>query len=86
MSTQKKVEVYTMQYCPYCARAKQLLTQKGIAFKESLVPEDDDAQWDELFKKSGMRTMPQIYCDGKLIGGYNELAALDQKDGLQSLK
>lgn len=81
----KKVQVYTMRYCPYCVRAKQLLTQRGIPFEEILVEDDDDAQWDALFKRSGMKTMPQIFHGSDLIGGYTELAALDRKDQLKSL-
>lgn len=81
-----KIVVYTMDYCPYCLRAKDLLKRRGIDFKEILVPMDDEAQWDELEKKSGMKTMPQIFHGERLIGGYNDLAALDQKDQLASLR
>lgn len=81
-----KVTLYTMENCPYCLRAKQLLSQRGVAFQESKVDEEDDAQWDALFKRSGMRTMPQIFAGDKLIGGFSELSVLDQKDQLVSLK
>ena len=80
------VRVYTMDYCPYCERAKALLKQRGIAFEEIRVDSDDDAQWEELHRRSGMRTMPQIYRDDQLVGGFQELSALDQKDQLSSLK
>lgn len=82
----KKVVVYTMNYCPYCERAKALLQRKGIAFEEVRVPEEDDAAWDALEKRSGMKTMPQIFADDELIGGYTELAARDAQDGLESLR
>lgn len=82
----EKVKVYTMNYCPYCVRAKELLKQRGIPFTEVKVEEDDDAQWEALYQLSKMRTMPQIFHNDTLIGGYNELAALDQKDKLTSLK
>lgn len=81
-----KVTVYTMDFCPYCERAKALLKQRGIDYEEKRVPMDDDAQWDALEKKTGMKTMPQILHGDKLIGGYNDLAAIDQKDQLASLK
>jgi glutaredoxin 3 len=81
-----KVTVYTMEYCPFCLRAKDLLKRRGIDFKEVLLPMDDDAQWDELEKKSGMKTMPQIFHGDRLIGGFQDLSALDQKDQLGSLK
>lgn len=81
-----EITVYTMNYCPYCERAKALLKQKGIAFKEVLLGEDDDQAWEDLEKRSGMKTMPQIFKQDQLIGGYRELTALDAQDGLQSLK
>lgn len=81
-----KVTVYTMEYCPFCVRAKDLLKRRGIDFKEVMVPTDDEAQWDELEKKSGMKTMPQIFHGDRLIGGFSDLSALDQKDQLGSLK
>lgn len=87
-----RVSVYTMDYCAYCERAKRLLASRGVAFQEIHVASDDDRHWDELYRRSGMRTMPQIFvseADGtgeRLIGGYAELAALDARDGLASLK
>jgi glutaredoxin 3 len=81
-----KVTVYTMDYCPYCERAKSLLKQRGVAYDEVRVPMDDDSQWDALEKKTGMKTMPQILHGEKLIGGYNDLAAIDAKDQLASLR
>ena len=86
MSSNPSVVVYTMHYCPYCMRAKKLLSDRGIAFKEILVEEDDGAQWERLYQKSGMRTMPQIFFGERLIGGYSELAQLDQRDQLASVK
>lgn len=80
------VIVYTMDYCPYCERAKSLLKQRGIAYQEVRVAMDDDAKWDELYQTSGMRTMPQIFHGERLIGGYTELAEQDQIDQLGSLK
>jgi glutaredoxin 3 len=80
------VVVYTMDYCPYCERAKRLLGTRGVAFQEIHVEMDDDSTWDQLFKKSGLRTMPQIYHNDQVVGGYTELAELDSKDQLQSLK
>ena len=47
---------------------------------------DDDAAWDALEKKTGMKTMPQILHGEALIGGFSDLAAIDQKDQLASLK
>ncbi len=81
-----KVKVYTMEYCPYCESAKKLLKLRAVEFEEIKVASDDDAEWDRLYKLSGMKTMPQIYHGDKLIGGYDSLSALDRKDYLDSLK
>jgi glutaredoxin 3 len=83
----KKIEMYSMKTCPHCVRAKGLLQTRGIAFDEILIGMNDADAWDSLYKKSGgMKTVPQIYCDGKIIGGYPELSELDKADGLASLK
>lgn len=86
----KQVTVYSLTYCPFCVRAKRLLAERGIIFKEVVLSEDDDAQWDALEKQSGMKTAPQIFVtEGsteRCIGGFTELAALDQKDQLNSLR
>ena len=81
-----EVTLYTMEYCPYCVRAKALLTQRGVPFSEVLVPESDDEAWDNLYELSGLRTMPQIFKGDRLIGGYSDLAELDQRDQLKSLR
>ena len=74
-----------MPYCPFCVRAKKLLSDRGIPFQEILVSEEDDAQWDSLFKLSGLRTMPQIFVGERLVGGFTQLAELDKVDRLKSL-
>ena len=80
-----KVHIYTMNYCPYWVRAKQLLDSKSIAYTEEHVAHDNLDKWDELEKLSGMKTMPQIFIDEKCVGGYTELAALNQSGELDQL-
>ena len=75
-----------MNYCAYCERAKALLKQRGISYEEIHVAEGDDAKWEELYRRSGMRTMPQIFVGDQLVGGYTDLMALDREDQLASLK
>lgn len=82
----KKVIIYTMKVCPYCVKAKALLQERGIAFEEIFLAEEDDNAWEVLYQKSPMRTVPQIFVNDQLLGGYTDLAALDQKDQLASLK
>lgn len=78
-----KVTVYSKDYCPYCVRAKKLLESKGVPFEEVMV--EDPALFAELKKKSGMLTVPQIFIDDKLIGGFQELAELESQGQLDPL-
>lgn len=82
----KKVIIYTGPSCPFCSRAKALLKQREIDFHEIHLSYSDESAWEDLVKKSGMQTVPQIFYMDQLIGGYSELAELDQKDQLKSLK
>jgi glutaredoxin 3 len=79
-----RVEVYTTPSCPYCVRAKRLLGERGIAYEEIDVSGDDDLRAD-VMRRSGRRTVPQIFIDGQSIGGYDELAALDGRGELASM-
>jgi glutaredoxin 3 len=73
-----KVELYTTQWCGYCARARTLLGKKGVAFTDIDV-DADSANRDEMVARSGGgRTVPQIFIDGEHIGGSDELMALEQ--------
>ena len=82
----KKVTLYSMNNCPYCVKAKGLLTQRGITFETIMIDDWSDQQWDEFAKSSGMKTLPQVYVDSKLVGGWTQLAEVDAKDQLASLK
>lgn len=77
MAEAPKIEVYTTSYCPFCDAAKRLLKARGLAYTE--IDVTDPLQKDELKNRTGWRTVPQIFIDGKLIGGYQELAEMDQK-------
>lgn len=81
-----KVTVYTSENCPYCLRAKELLKQRGVAYSEVKIGWDDDAQWDALYARSKLKTVPQIFHGDALIGGFSELSDLDKRDQLNSLK
>lgn len=77
----KKVEIYTASYCPYCQAAKRLLRSNGIAFEEIDVTEDD-AMREKLVRMTGGReTVPQIFVDGRSVGGYDDLVKLIQEGG-----
>lgn len=79
-----KVIMYTKAWCPYCTHAKRLLESKQQSFEEINL-EDDPAAFEELRKKTGMRTVPQIFINDELIGGFQELSELDQQGKLEPL-
>ena len=79
-----KVVIYSKTYCPFCVRAKNLMESKGVAFEEIMVDSKPEL-FAELKKRSGMMTVPQIFIDDKLVGGYTELAALEEKGELDPL-
>jgi len=81
---QPRIVLYTAPVCPYCVQAKRLLTQRGIDFREIDVAADSE-QRQIMVRKSGRRTVPQVFLDGTPIGGYEELAALDRQGGLAAL-
>lgn len=78
------VKIYTWTVCPYCVRAKNLLNSKGIVFEEINL-DGRDQELEELRKRTGMRTIPQIFINDQLIGGYTELAQLEGEGQLDEL-
>lgn len=78
------VEVYSSPFCPYCSRAKQLLTSKGVDYKEIDVMMHPDRRR-EMEERAGRHTVPQIFIDGTHVGGCDDLFALDRKGGLDSM-
>jgi glutaredoxin 3 len=79
-----KIEVYTQDWCPYCARAKTLFDRKGVAYDEIDAPNGSPARA-ESNNRSGQTTVPQIFIDGRHIGGCDDLVALDRSGGLDAL-
>jgi glutaredoxin 3 len=79
-----EILVYTTTNCPYCDRAKELLTRKGVSYEEVRVDEDD-ASRDEMVSRSQRRTVPQIFINGKHIGGSDDLHELDIRGELDDL-
>jgi glutaredoxin 3 len=77
-------DIYTQPWCPYCARAINLLTKKGVTFREINAP-NGTAERAECEARSGRNTVPQIFIGDRHIGGCDELMALDRAGGLDSL-
>lgn len=79
------VVIYTKPGCPYCTAAKALLDQKGADYTE-IVASNDPAKKQEMIQRSnGRMTFPQIFIDGKHIGGSDDLHALDRRGELDPL-
>ena len=78
------VVVYSKSWCPYCASARALLTAKGVSFEEIDV-EARPEQREEMIRRSGRRTVPQIFIGERHIGGSDDLHALDSAGGLDPL-
>lgn len=79
-----KIEMYTKALCPFCIRAKALFKSKGVKVID--IPAYMDAEKRrEMNTRSGRNTFPQIFIDGKHIGGCDDLYALDAAGGLDPL-
>ena len=82
--SQPKVLMYATGWCPYCARARQLLQQKGIAFEEIDVDARPQARA-EMLARSRRHTVPQIFIGETHVGGCDDLYELDARGGLDTL-
>jgi len=78
------VLVYSTRVCPYCRMAEALLARKG-AIVHKIMVDEDFARRDEMIRRTGRRTVPQIYIGETHVGGYRELAELDHLGELDIL-
>ena len=79
------VVMYSTGVCPFCVRAEQLLSARGVTAITKLRVDLDPAARAEMMERSGRRTVPQIWIGERHVGGYEELAALDRAGGLSPL-
>ena len=79
------VEIYTQPYCPYCSRAMGLLAKKGVKFREIEAPSGTPERAEATKRAGGRSSVPQIFIDGRHIGGSDDLAALDRAGKLDAL-
>jgi glutaredoxin 3 len=79
-----KVVMYMKIPCPYCVNAKRLLDAKGVAY-ETIDLTDKPEEMQRIKDETGWRTVPIIMIDGKLIGGYTDMKALDEEGKLDSM-
>ncbi len=80
----KTIIVYSAGYCPYCDKAKMLLKNKKLPFDEIHVDQDENLK-NEMMKRSGRKTVPQIFIGDYHVGGCDDLYALHQDDKLDEL-
>ncbi|WP_338114107.1 glutaredoxin 3 [Thiorhodococcus mannitoliphagus] len=76
--------IYSTRICPYCSRARSLLKQKGVSFQEISVDHDPE-QMAVMVERSGRHTVPQIFIGNRHIGGFDDMARLDDQGELDAL-
>jgi glutaredoxin 3 len=79
------VIVYATDTCPYCRRAEAFLKEKGIAFREVDVSNDPSMREKLVEMTGGLRTVPQIFIDGRSIGGYSDMITMHKRGELAPL-
>ncbi len=79
-----KVVIYSKIRCPYCVAAKNLLSQKGVSYEEIMM-DDKPEEYAKLKERTGLMTVPQIFINDQLVGGYSELSALESAQKLDAL-
>jgi len=84
MNDSPQIVLYSTTWCGYCQRARSLLARKGVAVSEIKVDEDP-GQREIMVRRSGRRTVPQIFIGDRHVGGYDDLAALDRAGELDKL-
>ena len=79
------VKMYTTAVCPYCIRAKQVLTSRGVAQIEEIRIDERTDERAKMMEITGRRTVPQIFIGSTHVGGCDDLMALDGKGELMPL-
>ena len=79
-----KVELFTLAWCPFCVRARALLDRYGVVYEEIAVDRDPERRA-EARSRSGRRTLPQLFVDGRHVGDCEEMQALDRAGQLRAI-
>jgi len=80
-----QVEIYTTMLCPYCWRAKKLLEERGAQIKEVDVMTDGKLRAEMRDRAGGRTSVPQIFINGRHVGGCDDLYALDRAGKLEPM-
>jgi len=82
--TQPKIEIYTLEWCPYCRKTKAFFKSKDLSYEEYDIADENNKQ--EMQERSGgEQTVPQIFIDGENIGGYDDLIKMKSSGELQEI-
>ena len=76
--------MYSTRFCPYCIRARMLLDSKRVQYTDISVDSKPDLRR-EMMQRSGRRTVPQIWVGEQHVGGFDDLARLEQQGSLDQL-
>jgi glutaredoxin 3 len=79
-----QILMYSTPWCPYCAQARALFTAKGVSYQDIDI-EAHPEQRAEMIRRSGRRTVPQIFIGERHIGGADDMHELDRAGGLDPL-
>ena len=79
-----KIKIYSKTTCPACVMAKDILDKKGAQYEE-IILDNKPEEIQELIARTGMKTVPQIFINGELIGGCSDLMELDKQKKLDPL-
>ena len=79
------IEIYTWSSCPFCIRAKALLSRKAVEFTEYCIDGDSQAREKMADRANGRRSLPQIFINNRHIGGCDDLFALESEGELDNL-
>jgi glutaredoxin 3 len=80
-----RIILYTTPFCGYCRATKRLLGDKGLSFEEIDVAFDEEKRGEMIGRTAGTRIVPQIFIDGRHVGGHAKLAALAREGKLDAL-
>ena len=80
-----RIEIYTQPWCPYCSRAMNLLAKKGVSFEEIEAPGGSPERAVAIERSGGRTSVPQIFIEGRHVGGCDELMALERAGRLDPM-
>ena len=83
-NNQPEIEIYTLTWCPYCNKAKSFLKSKGFSFKEYNI-EESGVKKEMMKRTDGAKTVPQIFIDDQLVGGYDTMIEMKENGELYDL-